>query len=95
MSFRKWFQLLNNELDDFLDQGLLGETLQIGNGHAKNEVASYLLGAFGSPQRLDYGTGHELNFIAFIGCLWKLGHFKDGIQGGDIEREIVLLVINP
>ncbi|KAL6802466.1 Phosphotyrosyl phosphatase activator [Trichoderma sp. SZMC 28012] len=95
VSFRKWFQLLNNELDDFLDHGLLGETLRIGNGHAKNEVASYLLGAFGSPQRLDYGTGHELNFIAFIGCLWKLGHFKDGIQGGDIEREIVLLVIKP
>ncbi|KAM0244471.1 hypothetical protein ACHAQJ_010757 [Trichoderma viride] len=95
VSFRKWFQLLNAELDDLLDHGLLGETLRIGNGHAKDEVASYLLGSFGSPQRLDYGTGHELNFIAFIGCLWKLGHFKDGIQGGHIEREIVLSVVEP
>ncbi|KAL7781935.1 Phosphotyrosyl phosphatase activator [Trichoderma ceciliae] len=95
VSFRKWFQLLNAELDELLDHGLLGETLQIGNGHAKDEVASYLLGSFGSPPRLDYGTGHELNFIAFIGCLWKLGHFKDGIQGGDIEREIVILIFEP
>ncbi|KAL6854670.1 Phosphotyrosyl phosphatase activator [Trichoderma novae-zelandiae] len=95
ISFRKWFQLLKEELDDLLNDGLLGETLRIGNGHAKDEVASYLLGSFGSSQRLDYGTGHELNFVAFIGCLWKLGHFKDGIQGGDIEREIVLLVIQP
>jgi serine/threonine-protein phosphatase 2A activator len=78
-----------------LNDGLLGETLRTGNGHAKDEVASYLLGSFGSSQRLDYGTGHELNFIAFLGCLWKLGHFKDGIQGGDIEREIVLLIIQP
>ncbi|PTB64511.1 Phosphotyrosyl phosphatase activator [Trichoderma citrinoviride] len=95
VSFRKWFALLKEELDDLLNDGLLGETLRIGNGHAKDEVASYLLGSFGSSQRLDYGTGHELNFIAFLGCLWKLGHFKDGIQGGDIEREIVLLVIQP
>lgn len=95
VSFRKWFELLKEELDDLLNDGLLGETLRTGNGHAKDEVASYLLGSFGSSQRLDYGTGHELNFIAFLGCLWKLGHFKDGIQGGDIEREIVLLIIQP
>ncbi|PTB76588.1 Phosphotyrosyl phosphatase activator [Trichoderma longibrachiatum ATCC 18648] len=95
VSFRKWFALLQEELDTLLNDGLLGETLRIGNGHAKDEVASYLLGSFGSSQRLDYGTGHELNFVAFLGCLWKLGHFKDGIQGGDIEREIVLLVIQP
>jgi serine/threonine-protein phosphatase 2A activator len=95
VSFRTWFRLLNAELDNLLENGLLAETLGVGNGHAKEEVASYLLGSFGSPQRLDYGTGHELNFIAFLGCLWKLGHFKDGMQGGHIEREIVLLVIEP
>lgn len=30
------------------------------------ELQSYLLGGFGSGQRLDYGTGHELSFLAFI-----------------------------
>lgn len=82
-------------MDDLLGEGLLGETLKIGDGKAKDEVSSYLLGGFGSVQRLDYGTGHELSFIAFLGCLWKLGYFKDGQQDGEIEREIVLKVIEP
>jgi serine/threonine-protein phosphatase 2A activator len=33
---------------------------------ANAELKEYLLGSFGSPQRLDYGTGHELSFVAFI-----------------------------
>lgn len=62
---------------------------------AIDELKAYLLGSFGSSQRLDYGTGHELSFLAFLGCLWKLGFFKDGAQGGDIERSIVLGVFEP
>lgn len=96
VSFRKWFQLLEDRLDGLLDEGPLGETLKIGNGSAKEEVAKYLKGSWGSSQRLDYGTGHELSFFAFLGCLWKLGFFKDGNdQDGEIEREIVLSVFEP
>jgi serine/threonine-protein phosphatase 2A activator len=47
------------------------------------------LGSFGSPQRLDYGTGHELSFLAFLGCLWKLNFFPRSEQGVE-ERGIVL-----
>ncbi|KAF4463837.1 hypothetical protein FALBO_9336, partial [Fusarium albosuccineum] len=92
---RKWYVILEEHLDGLLGDGLLGDTLQVGAGKAREEVSSYLLGSFGSVQRLDYGTGHELSFIAFLGCLWKLGYFKDGNQGGEIEREIVLKVIEP
>lgn len=95
MSFRKWYALLQERLGGLLDEGLLGETLKIGDGSAKEEVSSYLMGSWGSQQRLDYGTGHELSFLAFLGCLWKLGFFKDGAQDGEIEREIVLSVIEP
>ncbi|XP_044716096.1 phosphotyrosyl phosphate activator (PTPA) protein [Hirsutella rhossiliensis] len=94
-SFRTWYALVEEKLHDLLSVGLLGQTLGAGGGTAREEVASYLLGAFGSPQRLDYGTGHELSFLAFVGCLWKLGFFKDGKPGGEIEREIVLNVIEP
>ncbi|ROW13506.1 hypothetical protein VPNG_04423 [Cytospora leucostoma] len=62
---------------------------------AIDELKAYFLGSFGSSQRLDYGTGHELSFLAFLGCLWKLGFFKNGAQGGDIERSIVLGVFEP
>lgn len=93
VSFRKWYAIFEERLDGLLGEGLLGETLKVGK--AKEEVSSYLLGGFGSVQRLDYGTGHELSFVAFLGCLWKLGYFKDGEQGGEIEREIVLKVIEP
>lgn len=91
---------MEEKLDAFLLQdGLLKDALSITGGDgvttAKDEVSSYLLGAFGSSQRLDYGTGHELSFIAFLGCLWKLGYFGDGAPDGCIEREIVRNVIEP
>ncbi|UNI18087.1 Serine/threonine-protein phosphatase 2A activator 1 [Purpureocillium takamizusanense] len=96
VSFRAWYALAEDKLDGLLRAGLLGETLDLGGGAARDEVGSYLLGAFGSAQRLDYGTGHELSFVAFVGCLWKLGFFKDGSDmDGSIEREIVLNVFEP
>lgn len=91
VSFRKWFELVEQRVGDLLGEGLLGETLK--GKAARDEVSKYFLGAWGSSQRLDYGTGHELSFVAFLGCLWKLGFFKDGEQNGEIEREIVLSVI--
>jgi len=69
------------------------------DGKAKgpaDELKAYFLGGFGSAQRLDYGTGHELSFLAFLGCLWKLGAFQEESgQEGQIERSIVLGVLEP
>ena len=36
------------------------------------EIIPYFLGGFGSGQRLDYGTGHELSFAAFLCTLFLL-----------------------
>jgi serine/threonine-protein phosphatase 2A activator len=97
VSFRKWHELLDQRIDGLLSDGLLAEALKAGDGTAKKEVASYFKGAWGSSQRLDYGTGHELSFLAFLGCLWKLGYFNDGdtVDDGAMEREVVLAVVEP
>ncbi|KAI0204543.1 phosphotyrosyl phosphatase activator [Astrocystis sublimbata] len=101
ISFRKWYQLVESQVHVLLRDHLPESTLRPSSGAsegrigAEDELAAYLLGAFGSAQRLDYGTGHELNFLAFLGCLWKLGAFQDGKPNGDIERNIVLGVFEP
>ncbi|KAI0112416.1 phosphotyrosyl phosphatase activator [Nemania sp. FL0031] len=101
VSFRKWYELLETQTTALLKEHLPETVLRPSSGGSGNnstaevELAAYLLGAFGSPQRLDYGTGHELSFLAFLGCLWKLGAFKDGKPNGDIERNIVLGVFEP
>ncbi|KAI1812405.1 phosphotyrosyl phosphatase activator [Poronia punctata] len=101
VSFRKWYQILETRvtalLDEHLPASVLRRNSEGGDGRATAtvELTAYLLGSFGSAQRLDYGTGHELSFLAFLGCLWKLGAFKDGKPNGDIERNIVLGIFEP
>jgi serine/threonine-protein phosphatase 2A activator len=96
VAFRTWFRLAEEGVDELLER-YIPLTL---NRHAKgdderrtalrNELKTYLLGGLGSAQRLDYGTGHELSFLAFLGCLWKLGAFESGD-----ERAIVVGLVQP
>lgn len=41
-----------------------------------DELATYLSESVGNSVRIDYGTGHELTFIAFIIGLFKIGFLK-------------------
>lgn len=96
VSFRTWYGILGERVGGLMDEFLPAEVLSFGSPNGpREEIEGYFLGAFGSAQRLDYGTGHELSFIAFLGCLWKLGAFKDGGANGTVERSIVLGVIEP
>ncbi|KIX96546.1 uncharacterized protein Z520_07812 [Fonsecaea multimorphosa CBS 102226] len=86
VSFRKWFKIVEEQVDALLTEYLPEELAP-----AHEELGAYLLGSLGSPQRLDYGTGHELSFLAFLACLWKLSFFADDTeQPGVEERGIVL-----
>jgi serine/threonine-protein phosphatase 2A activator len=40
------------------------------------ELFTYYEDCFGSNVRIDYGTGHELNFAILMLCLYKLGYFQ-------------------
>ena len=97
VSFRKWFQTVEGRISDLLTDHLPSKVLSFNTAtelSAKSELGAYLLGSFGSPQRLDYGTGHELSFLAFLGSIWKLGGFESRASGEE-ERAIVLGVIEP
>ncbi|KAH9831922.1 Serine/threonine-protein phosphatase 2A activator 1 [Teratosphaeria destructans] len=92
VAFREWYRLAEEAAPDLLRKHLSAVVSRCPSHEDSliSELSSYLLGSFGSAQRLDYGTGHELSFLAFLGCLWKLDSFKDGE-----ERSIVTGVIQP
>ena len=47
-------------------------------GFAKSipEIKVYWEESFGSYDRIDYGTGHELNFVVFLFCMFKMGVYN-------------------
>lgn len=57
---------------------------------ALNELYPYFTGGFGHGKRLDYGTGHELSFTAFLCGLLLLRFFKLNRD----EVPIVLRIFN-
>ncbi|KAM5443799.1 Serine/threonine-protein phosphatase 2A activator 1 [Microsporum ferrugineum] len=99
ISFRKWCEEMESRTATIMDECLPPEILQQKSEDgetvtAKEELMAYLTGSFGSSQRLDYGTGHELSFLAFLACLWKLNGFARADPGVE-ERGIVIGVIEP
>lgn len=99
-SFRKWYEILESRVRDLLELYLPKRVLEFNASPSSvpvlDELTPYLLGGFGSPQRLDYGTGHELSFLAFLGCIWKLGGFSaEASHDGALERSLVLGIIEP
>jgi serine/threonine-protein phosphatase 2A activator len=82
----------NKGFRDFLDlatkeQSSWHTTLGITDSEAISEVSAYFLQSFGNRTRIDYGSGHELNFILWLLCLYQLKI----IQPSDF-RHLVLLV---
>lgn len=67
----------NKGFRDFLDlvakeQSEWHKELGIESEEAISEISAYFLQSFGNRTRIDYGSGHELNFIIWLLCLYQL-----------------------
>lgn len=69
-AFRTWSRKLFDHSDDLIIT-LLSEECK----EAVIELKVYLHDSFGNATRIDYGTGHEISFVYFLLCLYKLKLF--------------------
>ncbi|KAK9463795.1 Phosphotyrosyl phosphatase activator [Lipomyces oligophaga] len=87
-AFKTWYTSIDEQskslITKMLDERGIDQAIAI-------ELSAYLLGSLGSNQRLDFGTGHELSFLAFFGGCYFLGaltsdrdSFDGGLKGQDI-----------
>jgi serine/threonine-protein phosphatase 2A activator len=70
-SFRLWFAQLKKEASTLV-ASVLPPPLNT-RSDVLAELVPYLIDSFGNETRIDYGTGHETTFIAFLFCLARLG----------------------
>lgn len=74
VAFREWFDDMKRTCKEFID-----ELVTLQDDNLKAELLTYLTESFGNRMRIDYGTGHELNFIIFT---MGLSYLVDQV-GGD------------
>lgn len=67
-AYRDWFAKMQANANDYL-----ADALPIEFHPAITEIGVYFVESFGNSTRIDYGTGHELSFIMFLCCLFKIG----------------------
>ncbi|TPX50272.1 hypothetical protein SeLEV6574_g01013 [Synchytrium endobioticum] len=64
----KAFKIWTDRLEQNAET-LIASILPLAKHSAIPELAPYLSGSFGHGTRLDYGSGHELSFVALLCCL--------------------------
>lgn len=83
-SFRVWHSRLNENAEalmfNFLPDNLHSATV---------EIVPYFVDSFGNSSRIDYGTGHETNFAAWLYCLARLGLLKEEDYQAVVSRVFV------
>ncbi|XP_052503605.1 serine/threonine-protein phosphatase 2A activator isoform X2 [Budorcas taxicolor] len=67
-AYRTWYARLDQEAEN-----LVATVVPTHLAAAVPEVAVYLKESVGNSTRIDYGTGHEAAFAAFLCCLCKIG----------------------
>ncbi|KAG8447995.1 hypothetical protein GDO86_015190 [Hymenochirus boettgeri] len=79
-AFRTWYAKLEQDVSTVIPANMNASV---------PEVALYLKESVGNSTRIDYGTGHEAAFAAFLCCLCKIGVLK-----ADDQLAIVFKVFN-
>uniref|UniRef100_A0ACD5ZL61 Uncharacterized protein n=1 Tax=Avena sativa TaxID=4498 RepID=A0ACD5ZL61_AVESA len=72
-AFRLWHEKLADSVNELITPITATAASPSVLAGAEVELAPYLLDSFGNGSRIDYGTGHETNFAAFLYCLARLG----------------------
>jgi serine/threonine-protein phosphatase 2A activator len=72
-AFRLWHEKLTDSTNELISRITATAASPSDLAGAEIELAPYLLDSFGNATRIDYGTGHETNFTAFLYCLARLG----------------------
>ncbi|TDH01736.1 hypothetical protein EPR50_G00165810 [Perca flavescens] len=83
-AFRTWYAKLDQEAEALVSTVLPADKIA-----AAPEIAVYLKESVGNATRIDYGTGHEAAFAAFLCCLCKVGALRV-----DDQLAIVFQVFN-
>ena len=67
VAFRDWlFRVQEQLVPEWWKLGIEEMNLDLGGTEEGLEIQGYLINSFGSSQRIDYGTGHELHFLIFL-----------------------------
>ncbi|KAK9691438.1 hypothetical protein RND81_09G196700 [Saponaria officinalis] len=78
-SFRVWHDRMTSSAKEFMRE-VLNSSDEGRNGEIQGsvvELVPYFTDSFGNSSRIDYGTGHETNFAAWLYCLARLGLIKE------------------
>lgn len=76
LEFRDFYDDLSSKVTDLLNDYILPHIPKTCNANRKGiilELKSYLIDSWGNRTRIDYGSGHELNFMTFLLCLNIVG----------------------
>ncbi|GKV41134.1 hypothetical protein SLEP1_g48706 [Rubroshorea leprosula] len=84
ISYRTWHERLTEN-----SQSLMLQFLPDDLKPSTVEIIPYFADSFGNSSRIDYGTGHETNFAAWLYCLARMGVLKEEDYQAVVARVFV------
>ncbi|EKX73731.1 phosphotyrosyl phosphatase activator, putative [Theileria equi strain WA] len=87
-AFGLWLDEVTLMCDDLFNKYRINSLINSDN-NCLETLKNHFLHSFGNNKRIDYGTGHELEFVCFLKGLYNLNVFK----GSDLKA-LVLIVVN-